>query len=260
LVTISTNAGPSVEFIAASRRYGDAMALDTVSLSIPGGQFVALVGASGSGKSTLVKLVNRLVEPSSGQVLVGGADVAESNAVTLRRSIGYVFQNIGLFAHMTAAQNIAIGARIAGNPIDAARIAELLAQVALPADFADRYPDEISGGQAQRIGVARALACGASLLLMDEPFGALDPVTREALGREVRSLHDRLGLTTIMVTHDMAEALLVADRIVVLDRGRVVADAAPAALLRNPGHPVAEALVAVPRAQAHAIAAMERST
>ncbi len=251
--------GPSVEFIAASRRYGAAVALDGVSLVIPGGQFVALVGASGSGKSTLVKLVNRLVEPSSGRVLVAGEDVARSDAVTLRRSIGYVFQNIGLFPHMTVAANIGIGARIAGRRLTAERIIELLEQVALPADFAARYPAEISGGQAQRVGVARALAGGASLLLMDEPFGALDPVTRQALGHEVRSLHDDLRLTTIMVTHDMTEALLVADRIVVLDAGCVVADAAPADLLNAPGHAVAEALVAVPREQARAIAAMERA-
>jgi osmoprotectant transport system ATP-binding protein len=254
----SVSSGPSVEFVSVSRHYGAAVALDAVSLFIPGGQFVALVGASGSGKSTLVKLVNRLVDPTTGTVLVAGRDVTAANAVALRRSIGYVFQNIGLFAHMTVAQNIAIGARIAGTPIDGRTLGRLLDQVALPSDFADRYPDEISGGQAQRVGVARALACGASLLLMDEPFGALDPVTRQTLGNEVRSLHDRLGLTTIMVTHDMAEALLIADRIVVLDAGGIVADAAPAALLADPGHPVAEALVAVPRDQAHAIARMER--
>jgi osmoprotectant transport system ATP-binding protein len=240
-VTTAPSPGPSVDFVGVSKHYGAAVALDDVTLSIPGGQFVALVGASGSGKSTLIKLVNRLIDPSDGAVLIDGDDIGQRKLAELRRSIGYVFQNVGLFSHMTTA-----------------RIDELLDLVALPRDFATRYPEQLSGGQAQRVGVARALACGASLLLMDEPFGALDPVTREDLARGVRALHDRLGLTTIMVTHDMAEALLIADRIVVLDQGRVVADAAPAALLANPGHPVAEAMVAVPRGQAQAIAAMER--
>lgn len=252
------NPGPSVDFVGVSKRYGTAVALDDVTLSIPSGQFVALVGASGSGKSTLLKLVNRLVEPSAGSVYIGVADVSTRKPAELRRSIGYVFQNIGLFAHMTVAANIGIGARMAGDALSGDRIGELLDLVALPRNFADRYPDQLSGGQAQRVGVARALSTGVSLLLMDEPFGALDPVTREDLAQAVRGLHDRLGLTTIMVTHDMAEALLIADRIVVLDHGRVVADAAPTALLANPGHPVAEALVAVPRGQADAIAAMVR--
>ena len=257
-MTSAPTPGPSVEFVGVSKRYGAAVALDSVTLSIPGGQFVALVGASGSGKSTLVKLVNRLVEPSEGTVRIDGGDVADRKLAELRRSIGYVFQNIGLFPHMSVAANIGIGARIAGEKLPAGRVGELLDLVALPRDFAARYPSELSGGQAQRVGVVRALAGGASLLLMDEPLGALDPVTRQALGGEVRALHDRLGLTTIMVTHDMAEALLIADRIIVLDHGRVVADAPPAALLADPGHPVAEALVAVPRAQAQAIAALER--
>jgi osmoprotectant transport system ATP-binding protein len=257
-VTTAPSPGPSVDFVGVSKHYGAAVALDDVTLSIPGGQFVALVGASGSGKSTLIKLVNRLIEPSDGAVLIDGDDVGQRKLAELRRSIGYVFQNVGLFSHMTVAGNIGIGAYIAGERLPTARIDELLDLVALPRDFATRYPEQLSGGQAQRVGVARALACGASLLLMDEPFGALDPVTREDLARGVRALHDRLGLTTIMVTHDMAEALLIADRIVVLDQGRVVADAAPAALLANPGHPVAEAMVAVPRGQAQAIAALER--
>ena len=257
-VTSQPTPGPSVAFIDVSKRYGAATALDGVTLSIPGGQFVALVGASGSGKSTLVKLVNRLIEPSDGAVTIDGGDVGLRRLAELRRGIGYVFQNIGLFPHMSVAANIGIGARIAGEKLPPERIDELLDLVALPRTFATRYPEQLSGGQAQRVGVARALACGASLLLMDEPFGALDPVTREELARAVRALHDRLELTTIMVTHDMAEALLIADRIVVLDAGRVVADATPATLLANPGHPVAEAMVAVPRRQALAIAAMER--
>ncbi len=257
-MTAAPAPGPSVEFDAVSKRYGAAIALECVALSIPSGQFVALVGASGSGKSTLVKLVNRLIEPSDGAVRIDDGDVAVRKLAELRRSVGYVFQNIGLFPHMTVAANIAIGGRIAGQRLAGERVEELLDLVALPRSFADRYPEQLSGGQAQRVGVARALAGGAALLLMDEPFGALDPVTREDLAQAVRALHDRLGLTTIMVTHDMAEALLIADRIIVLDHGRVIADKIPAALLADPGHPVAEAMVAVPRGQAKAIAAMGR--
>lgn len=250
--------GPTVEFADVTKRFGGGIALDAISLGIAGGQFIALVGASGSGKSTLVKLINRLIEPDAGVVRVGGDDVATLPLAPLRRSIGYVFQHVGLFSHMTVATNIGIGVRIAGERLPHSRVEELLDLVALPRDFATRYPEQLSGGQAQRVGVARALAGGASLLLMDEPFGALDPVTREGLGRQIRGLHDRLGLTTVMVTHDMAEALLLADRIVVLDGGRIVADAAPQALLADPGHPVAAALVDVPRSQAKAIAAMEQ--
>ena len=238
----------SLRFDAVTKRFGDTVAVEDVTTTIPAGQFVALVGASGSGKSTLLKTVNRLVEPSEGRVLIDGADVAARPAPALRRGIGYVFQSIGLFPHMTVAENIAIGPRIAaGPPVD---VPALLDLVALPRDLATRMPDALSGGQRQRVAIARALAPGAKLLLLDEAFGALDPVTRDALGQEIRALHDRLGLTTILVTHDMAEALLLADRVLVMQAGRLVADATPAELLRGEGGPVAQALVAVPRDQA----------
>ena len=209
---MSSSAHAAVTLAGVTRRYGAVVAVNAIDLAIPAGQFVALVGASGSGKSTLLKMINRLVEPSEGVVSVGGVPVAGRSATDLRRSIGYVFQNIGLFPHMTVAENIGIGARITGARLPGERVAELLDLVDLPADFAARLPAQLSGGQAQRVGVARALANQARLMLMDEPFGALDPVTRANLAREYRALHDRLGLTTIMVTHDMAEALLLADR------------------------------------------------
>ena len=249
-------APPAVTLLGVTRRYGTVTAIDDVTLDVPAGQFVALVGASGSGKSTLLKTINRLIEPSAGRVVVHGIDVTARPATELRRSIGYVFQNIGLFPHLTVAENIGIGARIARRTLPAGRIAELLALVDLPAAFAPRLPAMLSGGQAQRVGVARALAGEARLMLMDEPFGALDPVTRANLAREYRALHDRLGLTTIMVTHDMAEALLIADRVIVLAAGWVAADAKPAALIAGQGGPDAEALVAVPRAQAQALVAL----
>ena len=202
--------------------------------------------------------MNRLVEPSTGRVILDGDDVASLPPSALRRSVGYVFQGIGLFPHMHVGENIAIGPRLAGNPIGEARISELLELVELEPAMASRMPDELSGGQRQRVGVARALAGDPKLLLMDEPFGALDPITRDALGERVRALHDRLGLTSVMVTHDMTEALLLADRVLVMDAGRIVADETPAALLAGAGGDIAQGLVAVPRAQAEKLAAMEQ--
>jgi osmoprotectant transport system ATP-binding protein len=236
---------------------GGTVAVDKVSLEIAGGSFVALVGTSGSGKSTLLKMINRLVEPSAGTIAIDGEAVGHAELHALRRGIGYVFQNIGLFPHMNVAENIGIGLWLAGEKDRGPRVAELLDLVDLPRDFAGRMPEALSGGQRQRVGVARALARQPGLMLMDEPFGALDPVTRDSLGVAIRALHDRLGLTTIMVTHDMAEALLLADRVLVMTGGRIVADASPKALLAGKGGPEADALVAVPREQARRLHALE---
>ncbi|MGV3770614.1 MAG: ATP-binding cassette domain-containing protein [Sphingobium phenoxybenzoativorans] len=247
---------PAIRFTGVRKAFGSSVAVSDVSLDVAAGQFVALVGASGSGKSTLLRTVNRLVEPDAGRVLLAGEDVADVSLPQLRRRIGYVFQHIGLFPHMDVAGNIGLALRLAGRDADG-RVGELLDLIGLPRDFAPRMPAELSGGQAQRVGVARALAAGPSIMLMDEPFGALDPVTRDGLGRAYRALHDRLGMTTMMVTHDMAEALLMADRIVVMDRGAIVADLPPAALLAGEGGEVAQALVAVPRDQAERLRALE---
>ena len=249
----------ALRFDQVGRHYGDLRAVDEVSFAIPHGQFVALVGASGSGKSTLLKTANRLTIPDGGRVLIDGEDAASLPVSALRRRIGYVFQGIGLFPHMDVAENIAIGPRLAGERLSEARIAELLGLVELDPAMAARMPDALSGGQRQRVGVARALAGEPRLLLMDEPFGALDPITRDALGERVRALHDDLGLTTIMVTHDMAEALLLADRVLVMDQGRIVADETPLALLEGAGGEIAQGLVAVPREQARRLAALPGS-
>jgi len=245
-----TASGPALRLTNVSRSYGAVRAVADVTLAIAAGSFVALVGQSGSGKSTLLKTINRLVVADTGAVEIDGVRTEAQPDHALRRQIGYVFQNVGLFPHMTVADNIGIGLKLRGQPERAARIAEMLALVGLEPAMAERMPDELSGGQRQRVGVARALAPASRLLLMDEPFGALDPVTRDQLGREMRELHDRLGLTTIMVTHDMAEALLLADRVVVMARGKIVGDARPAELLAGAGGPEAQALVAVPRDQA----------
>ena len=247
---------PALEFRDVIRRFGAVTAVDGVRFAVERGAFVALVGASGSGKSTLLKTVNRLVLPDAGDVLFEGEDVAGLPLARLRRRVGYVFQGIGLFPHFSVKENIAIGPRLAGRPLAAERIAELLGLVELDPALAVRMPDELSGGQRQRVGVARALAGEPHLLLMDEPFGALDPVTRASLGERVRDLHRELKLTTIMVTHDMAEALLLADRVLVMDAGRIVADETPAALLAGKGGTIAQALVAVPREQAERLAGM----
>jgi len=243
---------PALAYEQVSKRYGGVSALDWVSLKIERGSFVALVGESGSGKSSLLRLANRLDTPDQGRVLIDGQDVAHGDPIQLRRNIGYVFQNIGLFPHMNVAENIAIIPRLSGH--DSVDVSAALAQVGLPADFANRLPAQLSGGQQQRVGIARALAGGGKLLLMDEPFGALDPVTRDTLGRTVRDLHDALGLTTILVTHDMAEALLLAERIIVMAHGKIVADATPREMLAGMAGPEADALVAIPREQAKRLA------
>ena len=245
-----------LELTTLTKRHGDRTVLDEVTLSIPAGQFVALVGPSGSGKTTLLKSINRLVEPDAGHIRIDGRDVSDTPLAELRRGIGYAFQGIGLFPHMDVAENIWLVPRLEGADPKGrdARVAQLLDLVALPADFAARSPRQLSGGQAQRVGVARALAAGPKLMLMDEPFGALDPVTRDALGRAYRDLHHKLGLTTLMVTHDLAEALLLADRILVLIGGRIRADAAPAVLAAGSEDPEVQAMIDVPRRQAARLA------
>ena len=250
-------AGTEIEIAGVEKRYGDHVALAGVSLTIPAGQFVALVGPSGSGKTTLLKTLNRLITPDAGVIRIGGEDIAVGPPHLLRRRIGYVFQEVGLFPHLTVGENIAATPRLLGWPPDriAARVAALLDLIVLPAAIATRAPSELSGGQRQRVGVARALAAEPGILLMDEPFGALDPLTRDALGTDVRALHERLGLTTVMVTHDMAEAVLLADRIVVLRDGAVVADGAPEALVRDVTDPGVRDLLDAPRRQALRLAA-----
>jgi osmoprotectant transport system ATP-binding protein len=251
---VQTNRGPQLSLNGVTKRYGGRGGIDTISIDIAAGCFVALVGSSGSGKSTLLKSINRMITPDAGTITIDGADARTDNVHLLRRRIGYVIQGTGLFPHFDVGANIAMGLRIAGERDTGARVAELLALVDLPGDFAHRSPATLSGGQRQRVGFARALAPAPGLMLMDEPFGALDPVTRDALCDAYRRLHDKLGLTSIMVTHDMAEALLIADRVVVLDAGRIVADEAPGALLAGLGGVEAQALVGVPKRHARRLA------
>jgi osmoprotectant transport system ATP-binding protein len=247
-----------IELRALLKTYGGHRAVGPLSLDIDKGQFVALLGGSGCGKTTTLKMINGLITPDGGEVLIEGVEAGREPPYRLRRRIGYVFQEVGLFPHMTVRENIAVGPRLAGwdRARTKARIDELLALVALSAEVGDRLPAGLSGGQRQRVGMARALAAGPSIMLMDEPLGALDPVTRDDLGRDYRALHDRLGLTTVMVTHDVMEALLLADRIIVLDKGAILADGAPAVLLGEDASPQVRNLMRTPLRQAERVGAL----
>ncbi len=258
-----STAAPTISFDNVSRRYGEnaAPVLDRVSLEVREREFLAVVGPSGSGKTTLLRLINRLIEPSSGLVRVNGEDVQAADAASLRRRIGYVFQGIGLFPHMTVAENIAITPKLLGwdEARTAARVDELLALVRLDREkHRARFPAQLSGGEGQRVGVARALAAAPKIMLMDEPFGALDPLTRDALGEDYRALHGELGLTTVMITHDMLEAVLLADRIAVIRNGRIIADGTPQALMNGAQDEYVRELMAAPRRQAERLRALER--
>jgi len=247
----------AISFEDVSKRYGDGPpALERMSLDVAAREFLAIVGGSGSGKTTLLRLINRLSDPSAGTVRVRGADVQSLDPITLRRSIGYVFQGIGLFPHLTVSENIAVTPRLLAwdKTRQQARAAELLDLVRLNASYAARFPHELSGGERQRVGVARALAAKPDIVLMDEPFGALDPLTRDALGQDYRRMHETLGLTTVMITHDVLEALLYADRIAVLQRGQLIAQGQPAALMRHE-HPYVRELMQTPRRQAERLTA-----
>jgi osmoprotectant transport system ATP-binding protein len=218
--------------------------IDGVDLTIAQGEVVVLVGQSGSGKSTLLKLANGLMLPESGAVFVEGRDTREWDGIALRRRTGYVLQGIGLFPHLTIEDNLTVVPRLEGWAPERrrARARELLDLVRLPADFVSRWPSELSGGQQQRVGVARALAANPPVLLMDEPFGALDPVTRNDLRREFRRIQAGLGQTALVVTHDMGEAFVLASRVGVLDGGRLIACDTPSAIVHSEDRRVRELL------------------
>jgi osmoprotectant transport system ATP-binding protein len=228
-----------IELRNVGKSFAATRAVDDVSLVIESGEFVVLVGASGSGKSTLLKMINRLVEHDSGSILFAGEEIRSFRPEDIRRRMGYAIQSIGLFPHWSVARNIAAVPELLGWPAAriAARVDELLRLLDLdPALYRQRWPNQLSGGQQQRVGVARALAADPELLLMDEPFGALDPITRAALQQEMARIHQGSGKTIVLVTHDIEEALRLATRIVLLDRGRVVQDGPPAQLLEQPAN------------------------
>jgi len=238
----------AIRFEHISKIYDDAeeASVDDVSLEVEQGSFVVLLGPSGCGKTTLLKMVNRLHEPSSGTIYMDGVDIRKMALTDLRRKIGYVIQQVGLFPHMTVAKNIAVVPELVGweqKRIES-RVDELLSLISLdPETYRDRYPAQLSGGQQQRIGLARALAADPGVMLMDEPFGAIDAINREALQGEMLFLQQKLHKTILFVTHDVDEALKLADKIVIMDEGRVVQYAPPCELLTAPANEFVRSLL-----------------
>jgi len=228
-------ANPVIEFRDVSYSVGDTQVLSGFNLQVQWGETLVLLGRSGSGKTTTLKLVNRLLSPSAGEVRVRGVSNAVGDVVRLRRSIGYVIQDVGLFPHFTVERNVALVPRIEGWPEERirARVEELLRLAGLAPDIAQRYPHQLSGGQRQRVGVARALAADPEILLMDEPFGALDPLTRDEVQREFLSLQQRLRKTVVFVTHDLREALRLGSRVALMEAGRLVTVLTPEEFVRS---------------------------
>jgi osmoprotectant transport system ATP-binding protein len=241
---------------------GRSFAVADTSFTVSKGELLGLIGESGSGKTTTLKMINRLEEPSGGTIIVNGENILDQNPESLRRNIGYVFQGIGLFPHHSVAENVAAVPQLLNWSKDGIvrRCKEILELVGLPyAEFADRMPDELSGGQQQRVGVARALAAKPDVVLMDEPFGALDPINRAVLQEEFKRIQMQLNLTVIMVTHDMTEALLMADRIAVMKDGRILQIDTPAQLIQKPQHEYVKNLVDTPRRRADSLERLMRS-
>ena len=240
-----------IQIQEVTKRYGEKLAVDALSLEVADGEVCVLIGPSGCGKTTTLRMVNRLVEPTSGHILIDGADTRQSRPEILRRSIGYAIQSVGLFPHMTVQQNIATVPSILAW--DQARIRqrvrELLVLVGLnPNSYAGKYPAQLSGGEAQRVGVARALAADPPILLMDEPFGAVDPLTRERLQRQFLAIQKELKKTVLLITHDMDEAVRLADRVAVMRSGRVIQYDTPDNLLSNPANAFVRNFVGADRA------------
>ncbi|GAA3909140.1 ABC transporter ATP-binding protein [Halomonas cibimaris] len=235
-----------IELYNVSKRFGDTLAVDDISFTVPEGKFCALVGTSGCGKSTTLRMINRLTAHTGGEIVLDGQAINAYDPVQLRRRIGYAIQDTGLFPHWNVARNIATVPRLLKWPAGRVRqrVDELMQMLGLPAaEFASKYPHQLSGGQAQRVGVARALAADPYMLLMDEPFGALDPITRETLQTMLSGLQARLHKTVVLVTHDMDEALRLADHLVVMREGKIVQQGSPLALLQKPESEFVNALL-----------------
>lgn len=235
-----------LKFDHVSKVYkGGKKAVNDLNLEFNKGEFIVFIGPSGCGKTTTMKMINRLIEPSEGTIYINNEDIMKKDPVKLRREIGYVIQQIGLFPHMTIQENISLVLKLLKWPEEKrkARAKELLSLVDMTPDYLDRYPHELSGGQQQRIGVLRALAADQPLILMDEPFGALDPITRDSLQDEFKKLQKKLGKTIVFVTHDMDEALKLADKIVILRGGQLVQCGTPDEILREPANEFVEEFI-----------------
>lgn len=231
-----------IELKDVTKKYGDTIAVNRISFNVATGENLVLLGTSGCGKTTTLKMINRLIEPDSGNITISGKDVIQQNAENLRRGIGYVMQNIGLFPHYTIEENIAVVPKLLNwdKKKTANRIHELIEKLHLPENILHSYPNELSGGQQQRVGLARALVADPSILLMDEPFGALDNVTRTSIQQEFKDLEELTRKTIVMVTHDVPEAFELADRICLMDKGKVMQIGTPKELLFKPANDFAE--------------------
>ena len=241
-----------IEFKNVSKVYDDeTVAVDNISFTINKGEFVVLIGTSGSGKTTTMRMINRMVESSSGEILIDGKNIKDGNAVKLRRQIGYVIQQTGLMPHMTVYENIIMVPKLLKWDQDKMRktAEDLLERVDMPVDFLDRYPQELSGGQQQRIGVIRALAANQDIILMDEPFGALDPITRDALQELVKHLQEEMGRTVVFVTHDMDEAIKLADKIAIMSEGKIIQYDTPDNIIANPANDFVKSFLGEDRLQ-----------
>ena len=222
-----------IQFEHVTKSYGKAIILKDLNFTIPDGQFVILIGPSGCGKTTTMKLINRLLEPDSGIISINGKDIRLQDKVELRRHIGYVIQQIGLFPNMTVAQNISVVPKLLKyDKTRCAKIVQEMLKLVHMEDYAEKYPSELSGGQQQRIGIARALAASPDIVLMDEPFGALDEMTRNYLQNEIKKIQQELNLTIIFITHDLKEAAKLGDRIFIMNRGKIVMDTTPEKTIR----------------------------
>lgn len=236
---------PAIRFDHVSKNYDEHTILKEISLDIRKGEFLTVIGSSGSGKTTLLKLINGLIQPTSGKIYVNGTDISRENQTLLRRNIGYVIQGIGLFPHMTIRKNIAYVPSLL-NKRDKQRttaaVERLIQTVGLDPVMLERYPSELSGGQRQRVGIARALAANPDILLMDEPFGAVDEITRKMLQSEIIRIHQELHVTVVFITHDIREALLLGSRILVMNDGRIEQEGSPDEIRRSPKSDFVKAL------------------
>ena len=242
-----------IQFEHVSKVYGDKTVVNDINLTIENGEFITILGTSGSGKTTMLKMINKLIEPTSGTILFAGQDIEQMDSVRLRRQIGYVVQQIGLFPHMTVAENIATVPKLLGWDKERIenRVGELLDLVQLPAaDYGERYPSELSGGQQQRIGVARALAADPDVMLFDEPFGAIDAITRNDLQEELQAIHQKLNQKTfVFITHDIYEAFKLGTRVVIMDNGTICQFDTPENIIKNPGNEFVQRLITTAQEQ-----------
>lgn len=234
---------PVIQFIQTSKQYGDAYALQPLDLSIAAGEFLSVVGSSGGGKTTLLKLINGLLLPTTGQVLVLGQDTAKTDLIALRRKIGYVIQGAALFPHLSVAANIGYVPGLSGQKLSQQKLEELMNLVDLPLELLERYPISLSGGQQQRVGIARALATQPQIMLMDEPFGAVDEITRTILQDSIEQLHHQLNTTIVFVTHNIREALRLSDRVLIINQGQVQQLDTPTAIQNNPANEYVQRLL-----------------